>query len=258
MLCVSDWRVAHFVKKNSKKCTEPFYSGKILKLKRKKKGPLRVLVTAGPTRAYFDKVRYLSNYSTGELGFKIAQAFLRKRIEVFVVTGPTHQPFSGLPLKGLVQIETAAEMSKAVKLACKGFKPHFAVFSAAVLDFQPKKVLAGKVSSKNQDWVVRLVPTPKIIDEVGMQFPKIKRIGFKLEWDSKRGRNLQEFAMDLIEKKALTAVCVNFLSQIRTDSHPCWLFEKDKKAKKLRNKKEIATALADLVVRFSRSESQKN
>lgn len=222
-----------------------------MKLKQKQKEPLRVLLTAGPTRAYFDNVRYLSNYSTGELGFRIAQALLRKKMEVFVVTGPTHQPFARLPLKGLVQIETAAEMSKAVEFACKKFKPQFAIFSAAVLDFQPQKKLAGKVSSKKKDWTVRLVPTPKIIDEVGKRFPKIKRVGFKLEWDSRSGKLLEDFAQELIENKALTAVCVNFLSQIRGKSHPCWLFERDKKAKKLRNKREIATALAALVDRFS-------
>lgn len=208
------------------------------------------MLTAGPTRAYLDRVRYLSNYSTGKLGFYIAQALSKKGVEVLSVVGPTSQPFSKLHLKKLIEVETADQMTAATLKLCRTYKPDYAVFAAAVLDFKPSKVLSGKVSSKNRNWKIELVPTPKIIDQVGVFFPHIKRIGFKLEWDSKNRQELSEFAEDLLNRKKLHALCVNFLPQIRKENHPLYLFTRNEPFRKLRTKAQIAEALAELVTRL--------
>jgi phosphopantothenoylcysteine synthetase/decarboxylase len=221
--------------------------GKVLKQKPKKKRPIRVVLTAGPTRAYLDSVRYLSNYSTGELGFCLSQALTKKGIELFAVVGPTQQPFSKLAFKKLVEVETADEMADATLKLCRAYKPDYAIFAAAVLDFKPQKVLSGKVSSQNKKWKIELVPTPKIIDRVGQSYPQIKRIGFKLEWERKTRKELLEFAHDLLARKKHHAVCVNFLPQIKKGSHPLWIVTKKGQVQKLRTKAEIANALAELV-----------
>lgn len=101
--------------------------GKVLKQKPKKKRPIRVVLTAGPTRAYLDSVRYLSNYSTGELGFCLSQALTKKGIELFAVVGPTQQPFSKLSFKKLVEVETADEMADATLKLCRAYKPDYAI-----------------------------------------------------------------------------------------------------------------------------------
>jgi phosphopantothenoylcysteine synthetase/decarboxylase len=221
--------------------------GKVLKQKPKKKRPIRVVLTAGPTRAYLDSVRYLSNYSTGALGFHLSRALTKRGVEVLAVVGPTQQPFSKLPLKKLVEVETADQMAAATLKLCRAFKPDYAIFAAAVLDFKPRKVFSGKVSSQKKNWKIELVPTPKIIDQVGLLYPKIKRIGFKLEWEPRTQNEILQFAHDLLIGKRLHAVCLNFLPQIKRGSHPLWLFTGKGKIKKLLNKDQIAKALADLV-----------
>ncbi len=225
------------------------WKSEVLKKKSKKKRPIRVVVTAGPTRAYFDRVRYLSNYSTGSLGFHLSRALTKSGIEVLAVVGPTQQPFSKLPLKKLVEVETAEQMAAATLRLCRTFKPDYAIFAAAVLDFKPRKVFSGKVSSQKRNWKIELVPTPKIIDQVGLLYPKIKRIGFKLEWEPRTRNEILRFAQDLLIRKQLHAVCLNFLPQIKGGSHPLWLVTGKGKVKKLLNKDQIAKALADLVTR---------
>ncbi|MFM8270123.1 MAG: phosphopantothenoylcysteine decarboxylase [Pseudomonadota bacterium] len=215
--------------------------------KKKKKHPIRVLLTAGPTRAYLDRVRFISNYSTGELGFRLSQALIKKGFEVYAVIGPTQQPFSDLPLKRLIEVETTDEMAKETLKLCRSVKPDFAIFSAAVLDFKPSKQLAGKVSSSKKRWSLELISTPKILDQVTDRYPSIKRIGFKLEWKPMTGQTLSRFAQKLLDQKKLDAVCINFLPQIRKKSHPLWIFTKEGRVSKCKTKAQTAKALADFV-----------
>ena len=212
------------------------------------KSSLRVLITLGPTRAYLDRVRFISNYSTGELGFRLAEKLLKRGVDVFIVAGPTAQPFSKLKTHSLIEVETADQMHEAVLKGCRTFKPHYAVFAAAVLDFQPQKIFSGKVKSSNKVWSVQLVPTPKIIDEVGRLFPEVRRIGFKLEWDLKKNRDLKSFASDLIKRKKLEAVCINFLPQINQKAHPAWFFSKEGLSRKGKTKEDLAKLLTDFVI----------
>jgi len=218
-----------------------------LSKKTNKKHPIRVLVTAGPTRAYLDPVRFLSNYSTGELGFQLCRSLEKKGIEVAAVVGPTTQPFHELKLKRLVDVETADEMSEATLRLCRTLKPDFVIFTAAVLDFKPQKRERSKVSSSQKKWLVEFVPTPKIIDLVGLHHPNIRRIGFKLEWEPGKAKKLSAFARDLLIKKKLDAVCINFLSLIGKKKHPLWIFTKAGLQAKLNTKTQIAQALANLV-----------
>jgi hypothetical protein len=84
-----------------------------------------------------------------------------------------------------------------------------------------------------------LRPTPKIIDAVGRRYPRVRRIGFKLEWEKKK-RDWPSWAKARLREQGLDALCLNFLSQIRGTKHPAYLFDGEGKAKKARSKKEIA------------------
>lgn len=206
-----------------------------------------MLLTAGPTRAYLDRVRFLTNYSTGELGYRLSEALIKKGIEVFAVVGPTQQTFSKLPLKRLIEVETAEEMSEATLKLCDSFKPDYAIFTAAVLDFKPVRRKSGKVSSRLKRWNLQLVSNPKIIDQVGLLYPAVRRIGFKLEWDSMTGKTLSGFAQKLLSQKKLDAVCINFLPQIRKKTHPLWIFTREGCVSRCKTKVQAAAALADFV-----------
>lgn len=208
---------------------------------------LTVLVTAGPTRAYLDKVRYLSNYSSGQLGYEICR-FLEKKIgKVIAVVGPCEAPFHQLKKTKVIKIQTVGEMHKAVMEICRKEGPQFAVLSAAVLDFEPKKARFGKVSSK-QNWKVELVPTVKIIDEISRRFPKIKKIAFKLEWKPMSEEKVKKFALDNMKVKSADALCLNFLSQIKSDSHPAIFFTRDGRMTRLKSKREIAAEIGGFIL----------
>lgn len=199
----------------------------------------RVLVTGGPTRAYLDRVRYLSNFSTGELAFELCRSLSRAGVEVALVSGPCGQPFEELDLAEWCPVETAQEMHGKVLDLCRDFKPDYAVFAAAVLDFQPVKVGKGKTSSSG-NWTLELKPTPKIVDDVGKRYPGIRKVGFKLEWKALGDTARDKFARRILAAKELDALCLNFLSEIDGKSHPAYLYAGDSPPVKAKRKTEIA------------------
>ena len=210
---------------------------------------LKVLVTGGPTRAYIDRVRYLSNYSTGELSFQICRSLLQKKCNVALVAGPCAQPFQKLKLSHLKNVETATQMADEVMHLCKVFKPDVAIFSAAVLDFEPKKISEGKVSSAKKEWVIRLKPTRKIIDEVGERFPAIARIGFKLEWEAMNRAEIRKYGQKKLKDQGLEGLLLNFLPQITKAKHPGYFFTHDGPEIKVESKLEISKAITSYILK---------
>lgn len=210
--------------------------------------PIRVLVTGGPTRAYLDRVRFLSNISTGELAFHICQSLCKKGVEVSLVVGPSSFPFYRLPTRRLIAIETTNEMRQAVLRLCRSRRFDFAVFASAVLDFEPTYRRRGKVSSAEKSWVVSLRPTRKIIDEVGQRFPRLKRIGFKLEWSPTSPKICNQMARKIVKDKGLEALCLNFLSTITRDRHPAFLYGRHAEPCYAKTKREIASWLTNYIL----------
>ena len=208
---------------------------------------LTVLVTAGPTRAYLDRVRYISNYSSGQLGYEICRELERKGNKVVAVVGPCEAPFHKLKHTKVIEVITVGQMHDAVMKVCKHTKPNFAVLAAAVLDFEPKKVEIGKVSSK-KNWKLNLVPTPKIIDEISVKFPQIKKIAFKLEWKSPGLNRSRKFAHKNMMDKSAEALCLNYLSEIDQKSHPAFFFTKSGDIKRLGSKREIAKEIGRFIL----------
>lgn len=218
-----------------------------MSLRRQKK---RVLITMGPTRAYLDSVRYLSNYSSGELGRLITLELISEGFEVAAVVGPVDFELKNRALKKVEKVITVDQMRSSALKLCRTFKPHYFLPAAAVLDFVPKKTQKGKVSSTKKKWNLELVPTKKIIDEVQNKFPQIKKFGFKLEIGNYTPAKTCAYASKIMKKKKLEGLCLNFLNQINTKQHPAYIFTKDTKFKKANTKKQIASlivkALKDL------------
>ena len=182
--------------------------------------PLRVLLTAGPTRTYIDHVRFLSNFSTGRLGYLIAEVLKDAGAEVFAVVGPCNQPFEKLKLKKLFRVETNDEMERAIFQVLEKHHPTWGVFSAAILDFHPRKKRMGKISSHRGTWNIELVPTRKIIDRVSKKYPELKKIGFKLEWRKPNAPRLERFAKAQIKQKSYNAMVLNFLPNSTATGRP--------------------------------------
>ena len=131
-------------------------------------GPLRgmrVLVTAGPTREALDPVRYISNRSSGKMGYALAAAARRRGAEVVLVSGPTAlQPPSGVET---VRVTTAAEMHDAV--VARSAASDVVIMAAAVADYAPAAAAGQKIHKDQDAMTLTLVRTPDILGELGRQ-----------------------------------------------------------------------------------------
>ena len=126
----------------------------------------RILVTAGPTREPLDPVRFISNPSTGKMGYSVAKVAARRGAEVVLVSGPVELP--DVPGVRTVRVVTAEEMSRAVDLEVQGID--LFVGAAAVSDFRPKAPAASKKKKSDEDEEVVLTRTPDILAGLGKRF----------------------------------------------------------------------------------------
>lgn len=204
-----------------------------------------VIVTAGPTRAYLDSVRYISNYSTGALGFEICSKLKKRGFDVVAIVGPTPLDFESLGLRKTVRVETNEQMRRAVLKLGRTERPSLAIFAAAVLDFEPKVVRKGKVRSTEKSWTVRLVPAPKIVREFQRQFPWVQRIEFKLEVT----RSRLILGQKLLDQHKCLAVVLNHLGDIHSGKHSAIIAVRDGRVYHPKKKKEIAQRIAEIITR---------
>lgn len=139
----------------------------------------RVVVTAGPTREPVDPVRFLSNRSSGRMGFALASAAWRRGAEVELVTGPALlEPPVG-PV--LTVVETAAQMKDAVAAAVR--EADVLIMAAAVADFRPRDVPDRKIKRSKGIGAIRLEPAPDILAETASERSGCVVVGFALETD---------------------------------------------------------------------------
>jgi phosphopantothenoylcysteine decarboxylase/phosphopantothenate--cysteine ligase len=142
----------------------------------------KVLITAGPTREGIDPVRYISNHSTGKMGYALAECFLQQGATVFLVSGPVHIKLMHPNLR-IIHVNSASEMYLA---CCRYFEQaDIAVFAAAVADYRPHRIAAQKIKKDEDTFTIRMV---KNID-IAFEFGKMKRegqlsVGFALETEN--------------------------------------------------------------------------
>jgi len=162
-----------------------------------------VLVTAGPTREWLDAVRYLTNGSTGRMGYALAESFRDRGARVILVSGPTELPDP--PGIMLQRVETAEQMFAAVW----HYREHADVIvaAAAVADYTPAEPLAGKRKKTSEEWTVRLRPTPDILATLGHERRAGQLlVGFALETDAEWGS-----AWEKLRRKRLDLLVLNSL-----------------------------------------------
>jgi phosphopantothenoylcysteine decarboxylase/phosphopantothenate--cysteine ligase len=152
----------------------------------------QIIVTAGPTREYLDPVRFLSNRSSGKMGYSIARAALRRGAEVILISG-----YSALqPPKGaaFIPVDTAHDMLSAVRKNLT--VATVLIMSAAVADFMPAEMSADKVE-KSDNFLLRLRLTPDIVSEAG----NVKNRPFIIGFAAETGRKIENARRKLTEKK---------------------------------------------------------
>ncbi len=164
-----------------------------------------LLVTAGPTHEPLDPVRYLGNRSSGKMGFAFAQAGLRRRGRVLLVSGPTHlEAPSGI---NVARVETAGQMAEAVLEWLP--QATVVIMTAAVADFQATSVVGHKIKKQDGTLTLQLRPTRDILSEVRSQRrPGQCVVGFAAETD-----HVLENAAAKLHSKSLDLIVANDVTQ---------------------------------------------
>ena len=202
-----------------------------------------ILVTAGGTQEAIDPVRYISNRSSGKMGYALAEAARDRGAEVKLITAPTSLPEpAGIDI---VPIMTTAEMKEAVAKAV--LQADALIMAAAVADYQPQTTAEAKIKKeKSQSLTLELVKTPDILAEVKGNFLKI---GFAAETE-----NLIENARQKLQQKQLHLMVANDVtaadSGFGVDTNKVTLIDKQGKAEELPllTKREVADRVLDRVV----------
>jgi len=138
----------------------------------------RVLVTAGPTLEPLDPVRYLTNRSTGKMGFALAKMARRRGAEVLLITGPNYLTLPRNDIK-IITVSSAREMYEAVMDNFEDY--HVIIKAAAVADFRPKDTLAEKIKKADGTYLLELEQNPDILKELGKRKGERILVGFAAE-----------------------------------------------------------------------------
>lgn len=208
----------------------------------------KLLITSGPTRAPLDAVRYITNKSTGRLGALIAEEVIRRGAQVTFVYGRGSQTpvLRGPRLDHLqlIPIETVDDLITVFK---QELPKHYdaLIHPMAVLDFRPDTVRPFKTGSQVEEWIVRLVPTPKAIKLAKELAPDTFLVGFKLEI-GKTAEELRQIAVDFLAHTRCDLVIANDLQEIEGGRHTGYFITPDGKiTESAVGKEAIARALAE-------------
>ena len=149
---------------------------------------MRILITAGPTREYLDDVRYLSNASSGLMGYALAEAVLVAGHEVILVSGPV--ALTPPDRCEFHAVETTEQMRNACVTrfaVCDGV-----IAAAAVCDYKPRNRIAGKIAKTGEGISIEMIETDDVLAELGRQKGTRWVVGFALEAENARANALQK------------------------------------------------------------------
>lgn len=209
----------------------------------------KVMVTAGPTFESIDPVRYIGNYSSGKMGFAIAEELANRGAMVILVSGPVSVKPSHPDIQ-LIKISTAEEMYE----VCNSRFPHMdaAVLSAAVADFTPVNPLPKKVKREQENYILELKPTIDIAAHLGkIKKPSQVLAGFALETNDEIAN-----AQKKLRSKNLDFIVLNSLNDpgagFQTDTNKITIIDKNNNILKfeLKSKAGVATDIVNKLVTF--------
>jgi phosphopantothenoylcysteine decarboxylase/phosphopantothenate--cysteine ligase len=200
----------------------------------------KVLVTAGPTREALDPVRYLSNRSSGKMGYAIAKMAMLRGADVTLVSGPVNIPAP--PFVKVVPVESAEDMFQAVKVAAD--EQDIFIKAAAVADYRPETVSEDKIKKKEGEMSIPLNRTTDIIKYLGEHKKEGQFIcGFSMET-----KDMLKNSKDKLEKKKMDLIVANNVKEegagFATDTNVVTLITKDEvKPLPIMTKEDVADSL---------------
>ena len=194
----------------------------------------KVLITSGRTKENIDPIRYLSNNSSGKMGYSLAQAAIDLGAEVTLISGPTNLEIPK-GLKSFVSVESALEMYEKVD-EYFGDTDIF-IACAAVADYRPKEYKKEKIKKSDSDLILELVRNPDILFEMGKKKDKQLLIGFAAETN-----DIKENALKKLEKKNLDFIVANNASTMGNNTNTVEIIRKNKTSIKINQKNKIELA----------------
>jgi phosphopantothenoylcysteine decarboxylase/phosphopantothenate--cysteine ligase len=210
---------------------------------------VRFLITAGPTREPIDPVRYVSNRSSGKMGYAIAEAALAAGHEVTLISGPVNLDPPGST--HFVSIFTSDEMYDAVHRHAR--ECDVLVMCAAVADYKPANVSAHKIKKRNESLSLDLIPTRDILASFSKQDRQFLVVGFAAETN-----DLDENARKKLREKNCDIIVANDVSGadsgMESDTNEVTIFFRNGEKEKLARapKKNLARELVKIFSKFVR------
>jgi phosphopantothenoylcysteine decarboxylase/phosphopantothenate--cysteine ligase len=210
----------------------------------------QVLITAGPTREPVDPARYLSNRSSGKMGYALARTAKRRGAEVVLISGPTNIPApSGVTI---IPVQTAAEMAEAVEE--QAGEANIIVKAAAVADFRPKNIALLKIKKSTADLQLELEPNQDILATLGkVRRPDQVLVGFAAESNNHEAEGRRK-----LEAKQADLIVVNDILGKQTgfdvDTNQVTLITQESAEQlALLSKEETANGIWDKIITLSKS-----
>ncbi|MBP7679293.1 MAG: bifunctional phosphopantothenoylcysteine decarboxylase/phosphopantothenate--cysteine ligase CoaBC [Bacteroidales bacterium] len=214
-----------------------------------KTGPLsgkRVLVTAGPTHEAIDPVRYISNHSSGLMGFSLAEQAAEAGAIVTLISGPTDLQLAGSSIER-INVTSAAEMHHECLASSK--EADIIIMAAAVADFRPASTSSQKIKKSGNSFLLELIPTKDILTEISAnRKPGQVIAGFALETE-----NEIDHATEKLVKKNLDLIILNSMreegSGFKTPTNKVSILFKSGQIKHypLKSKKEVACDIIEAI-----------
>ncbi|WMY97181.1 MAG: bifunctional phosphopantothenoylcysteine decarboxylase/phosphopantothenate--cysteine ligase CoaBC [Arsenophonus sp.] len=206
---------------------DPLIIGKLVKYNlqyQKNISKLHFAITAGPTQEKIDPVRFITNYSSGKMGFAIAQAAAEKGAQVTLITGPVHL---STPV-GVERINVVSALDMYHQVHNIIHKKEIFISCAAVSDYRPKKIKKEKIKKKENEISFSFIKNPDIVASVGKLLKNRPYVvGFAAETE-----NIKEYARNKRIKKKLDLICANDISLsshgFNSDNNALYLFWKNK------------------------------
>lgn len=212
----------------------------------------KILITSGRTKENIDPIRYLSNNSSGKMGYSLAQAAIDLGAEVTLISGPTNLEIPK-GLKSFVSVESALEMYEKVD-EYFGDTDIF-IACAAVADYRPKEYKKEKIKKSDSDLILELVRNPDILFEMGKKKDKQLLIGFAAETN-----DIKENALKKLEKKNLDFIVANNASTMGNNTNTVEIIRKNKTSIKINQKNKIELAydiLKEIILDLKKVENEE-
>lgn len=212
----------------------------------------KVLITSGRTKENIDPIRYLSNNSSGKMGYCLAQAAVDLGAEVTLISGPTNLEIPK-GLKSFISVESALEMYEKVNQYF-GDTDIF-IACAAVADYRPKEYKKEKIKKSDSDLILELVRNPDILFEMGKKKDNQLLIGFAAETN-----DIKENALKKLEKKNLDFIVANNASTMGNNTNTVEIIRKNKTSIKINQKNKIELAydiLKEIILDLKKVENEE-